>query len=58
MAIEALHQAIADHQDPQAKATLTTCLAQMLKVQQNDYQQQHQLSQHPRAQVLSQMGGQ
>lgn len=57
VAIESLHQAIADHDDPAAKATLTTCLAQMLKVQQNDYQQAQQLSSNPRAQVMQQMAG-
>lgn len=36
-AITYLHQAIADHQDPQAKATLGTCLQNMLKVQAQDY---------------------
>ena len=38
-AITSLHQAIAEHQDPQAKATLGTCLQNMLKVQANDYAQ-------------------
>ena len=38
-AITLLHQAIAEHQDPQAKATLGTCLQNMLKVQANDYAQ-------------------
>ena len=41
-AITSLHQAIADHQDPQAKATLATCLKDMLKVQANDYAQHDQ----------------
>ena len=30
VAIEARHQAIADHPDPQAKATLATCLQNVL----------------------------
>ena len=41
-AITSLHQAIAEHQDPQAKATLATCLSNMLKVQQQDYAQHGQ----------------
>ena len=39
VAIQAIHQAIADHKDPQAKATLATCLQNMLKVQAQDHQQ-------------------
>lgn len=39
VAITALHQAIADHQDPQSKATLAQCLQNMMKVQANDHQQ-------------------
>jgi hypothetical protein len=38
-AIQLLHSAIAEHQDPQAKATLATCLQNMLKVQAQDHQQ-------------------
>jgi hypothetical protein len=38
VAITALHQAIVDHQDPQAKATLTTCLSNMMRVQAQDHQ--------------------
>ena len=38
-AIQALHLAIAEHQDPQAKATLATCLQNMLKVQAQDHAQ-------------------
>lgn len=55
VAITALHQAIADHQDPQAKATLGTCLQNMLKVQANDAQQ----AQQPQARqpLIAQMGG-
>lgn len=37
-AIQALHAAIAEHQDPQAKATLAQCLQNMLKVQAQDMQ--------------------
>lgn len=36
-AITALHQAISEHEDPQSKATLATCLQNMLKVQAQDY---------------------
>lgn len=42
-AINALYSAIADHKDPQAKATLSTCLQNMLKVQANDHQQAQQV---------------
>lgn len=38
-AIQSLHMAIAEHQDPQAKATLATCLQNMLKVQAQDHAQ-------------------
>jgi len=41
-AIQALHQAIAEHPDPQSKQILTTCLQNMLKVQAMDYQQAQQ----------------
>lgn len=37
LAITAIHQAIQDHDDPQAKATLATCLQNMLKVQATDH---------------------
>lgn len=37
VAIQALHQAIAEHPEPQAKQILTTCLQNMLKVQQMDH---------------------
>lgn len=40
VAIQALHQAIAEHPDPQSKATLTQCLQNMLKVQAQDFQAQ------------------
>jgi len=42
MAIQALHAAIADHPDPQAKATLAQCLQNMLRVQQQDHAQAQQ----------------
>jgi hypothetical protein len=37
LAIQNLHAAIADHQDPQQKQILAQCLAQMMKVQANDH---------------------
>lgn len=37
-AIQYLHLALADHQDPQAKATIGTCIASLLKVQAQDHQ--------------------
>ena len=40
VAIQALHQAIAEHPDPQSKQTLTVCLQNMLKVQAQDMQAQ------------------
>ena len=58
MAITAIHQAIVDHQDPQAKATLATCLQNMLKVQQNDYQQASQQQPQPGVGALQQPGQQ
>ena len=41
-AIQLLHQALADHPDPQSKQTIATCIANLLKVQANDYQQHQQ----------------
>lgn len=55
VAIQALHQAIADHADPAAKQTLAACLQNMLKVQQTDMQQQQKQS--PIAAALAQQGG-
>ncbi len=55
VAIQALHQAIADHQDPQAKATLATCLQNMLKVQAQDHQQAAQGG--PQQALLGRVGG-
>ena len=37
LAITWLHQAITDHQHPQAKATLSACLSNMMKVQAADH---------------------
>ncbi len=54
-AIQDLHQAIADHQDPQAKATLATCLQNMLKVQAQDHQTAQQGG--PQQSLLSRVGG-
>lgn len=56
-AIQYLHMAIAEHQDPQSKATLATCLQNMLKVQASD----HQTASDNRGavqSVLSQLGAQ
>ncbi len=53
-AITALYQAIADHQDPQAKATLTSCLQNMLKVQASDHQN---VAQPAAQQVAQALGG-
>lgn len=39
IAIQALHQAIAEHPDPQQKQTLAVCLQNMLKVQAQDHAQ-------------------
>jgi len=57
VAITAIHQAIADHPDPQSKATLSTCLQNMLKVQANDYQQA-QGAEGPRQPLVQRVGGQ
>lgn len=38
LAIQALHDAIAEHPEPQAKQILSSCLQNMLKVQQMDMQ--------------------
>lgn len=38
-AITSLHQAIADHTDPECKTLLTQALQVVMKVQQRDYQQ-------------------
>jgi len=54
-AITALYAAIADHQDPQAKATLSTCLQNMLKVQAQDHQNASQM-QGAAQQVASALG--
>lgn len=54
-AITALYAAIADHQDPQAKATLSTCLQNMLKVQAQDHQNAGQPG--GAQQVASALGG-
>jgi hypothetical protein len=51
MAIQALHQAIADHQDPAAKQKLAACLQNMLAVQQQDMAQQQ--NQNPILKALS-----
>lgn len=37
-AIQYLHMAIAEHPDPQAKASLAQCLQAMMKVQAQDHQ--------------------
>lgn len=58
MALQALHQAIAEHPDPQAKQTLSTCLVQMLKVQQNDMAQQQGQGGGPQQALMQQLGGQ
>ena len=42
VAIQATHQAISEHPDPQAKQTLAVCLQNMLKIQHSDMQQQQQ----------------
>ena len=56
-AITALHMAIAEHQDPQAKATLATCLQNMLKVQAQDHQNASQWG-GAAPQVAQALGGQ
>lgn len=55
-AIQLLHQAIAEHKDPQAKATLATCLQNMLKVQAQDHQNASQM-QGAAQQVAQALGG-
>ena len=56
-AIQFLHMAIAEHSDPQAKQTLATCLANMMKVQAQDHQTVNQGSQAAQS-ILQRLGGQ
>lgn len=44
-AIQNLHLAMAEHNDPQAKATIATCLASLMKVQAQDHQNANQVGQ-------------
>ena len=44
MAIENLHQAMAEHKDPQCKQLIATALTTLLKVQAQDYQHQQTVS--------------
>jgi hypothetical protein len=55
-AIQLLHMAIAEHPDPAAKQTLGTCLANMLKVQAMDMQQQ-QGQQSPQRAIVNRLAG-
>ncbi len=55
-AIQLLHMAIAEHPDPAAKQTLSTCLANMLKVQMMDMQQS-QSQQQPQRAIVRQLAG-
>ena len=54
-AIQFLHMAIAEHDDPAAKQTLATCLQNMLKVQANDHAQAQQ-GQGAVQSVIAQLG--
>lgn len=53
-AINALHMAIADHPDAQAKAQLAQALQAVMRVQATDHQRAQQVG--GAAQVLSQLG--
>lgn len=55
-AIQFLHMAIAEHTDPQAKAALATCLAQMMKVQQQDHATMNQGTSAAQS-ILQRLGG-
>lgn len=58
MAIQALHSAIAEHQDPASKQTLSQCLMNMLKVQAQDMQAQQGQPGGGHQALVSQLGGQ
>lgn len=55
-AIQALYAAIADHPDPQAKATLAQCLQSMMRVQAQDHQQAAQQPANPAAAIAAALG--
>lgn len=55
-AIEDLHQALADHKDPECKQLIGNALTTLLKVQARDYQHQ-QTTSGPRSLALGAAGG-
>lgn len=55
VAIQALHQALAEHPDPASKQILSQCLVNMLKVQSQDMQAQQQGG--PQQALAAQLGG-
>jgi len=55
VAIEALHQAIADEPDPEDKATLTQCLQHAMKVQAKNMVEAQAAGR--RSVVMSRLGG-